>query len=201
MKRILLAINLVLCMAVAYLYYLHFMEAKTNDSEDLTTILAKTPLTPGGIYFVNSDSLLDNYDFYKHKKLELEKRQERIKAELKLAGQKLQADVEKYQQSAPGMSADQRQQAEESLMARQQQLVQQKDELLSKLDEEQSQSSDSLFIRLTSFLKEFNKGKSVHFVLGYQRGGGILYANDSLDITRPVLQGLNKKWKAETGTN
>lgn len=199
MKRVLIFVNVALLAAVAHLYYLHFTSNTGETDGGVEAIIQKTALTPGGIYYVNSDSLLDNYEFYKSKKADLEKRQEKIRADLKSAGQKLQSDVEKYQQSAGGMTAEQRQQVEETLMARQQQLVQQKDELLSQLDEEQSMYSDSLFVRLTSFLKEFNKGKSVHYVLGYQRGGGILYANDSLDITQPVLQGLNKQWRAESG--
>ena len=198
MNKLSVALNAVLLIAVSYLYYLHFSEEKNEGAESITALIQKTPLAPGGIYFVNSDSLLDNYEFYKSKKAELEKRQEKIKADLKSTGQQLQRDVEKYQQAASGMTGEQRQQIEEGLMARQQQLVQQKEELLSQLDEEQAKYSDSLFIRLTSFLKSFNKDKGVHFVLGYQRGGGILFANDSLDITRPVIEGLNKQWRKES---
>lgn len=196
MKNFSIILNGVLLLAVGYLYYLHF----ATDAEIETAPLSKAlPVTPGGIYFLNSDSLLDNYEFYKAKKIALEKKQERIRAELKSAGQKLEADVENYQRSAPGMTDAQRQQMEESLMQRQQQLVDQKDRLLTQLDEEQAQYSDSLFYRLTTYLKSFNKGKSIHYVLGYQRGGGILYANDSLDITESVLNGLNKEWKKEQG--
>ena len=198
MTKISVALNAVLLIAVSYLYYLHFSKEKNEGAESLTAIIQKTPMAPGGIYFVNSDSLLNNYEFYKSKKAELEKRQEKIKVDLKSAGQQLQRDVEKYQQAAAGMTGEQRQQMEEGLMARQQQLVQQKEELLSQLDEEQAKYSDSLFIRLTSFLKSFNKNKGIHYVLGYQRGGGILFANDSLDITRPIIDGLNKQWRSES---
>ena len=41
--------------------------------------------------------------------------------------------------------------------------------------------------------KQFNKDKNYAFILSYQRGSGVLLANDSLDITKPVLEGLNNK--------
>jgi outer membrane protein len=193
MSRLSIALNLVLLVAVSVLYYFHFSSTPQVDP----AVAVSLPVEPGGIYFVNSDTLLDNYDFYKERKTELEARQERIRAELKSASQKLEADVQQYQQSAAGMTDEQRQKTEESLMMRQQQLVQKKEELLTRLDEEQAQYSDSLFKRLTSFLHDYNKGKGVRFILGYQRGGGILFANDSLDITRSVLEGLNAQWKEQ----
>ncbi|MFM7728873.1 MAG: OmpH family outer membrane protein, partial [Flavobacteriales bacterium] len=111
MLRLSLLLNSVLLVAVAILYYLHFNQPE--QQQPLTA--ASVPVEPGGIYFVNSDSLLDNYTFYKERKSDLEKRQERIRTELKSAGQKLEADVQQYQQTAAGMTDDQRQKTEESL--------------------------------------------------------------------------------------
>lgn len=197
MNRLLLYINVVLVFAVGYLYYLHFeVETEPVETVDLTAALSKTDAR---ILYINSDSLLDNYEYYKAKKADLEKRQEQIRLQLKSTGDKLQQDVEAYQQRAESLTPSQRQQMEESLMMRQQQLVQQKERLLGQLDEEQGRYSDSLYYRLSAFLKEFNKGKNVQFVLGFQHGGGILYANDSLDITGPVLKGLNNRWVREQG--
>lgn len=192
MKSLSWIIQGVLVIAVVVLYFLHF-----RSGDAATSTAAPVAIQPGGIYFVNSDSLLDNYEYYKSKKADLQKRQERIRGELKAAGDKLERDVRSYQENAGSMSGEQRQQIEESLMMRQQQLIQQKEELLSQLDEEQARYSDSLFLRLSAFLRTYNKDKGIHYVLGYQRGGGILYASDSLDITGTVLDGLNSEWKKE----
>lgn len=193
MKQFSSVLNVVLIVAVAVLYYLHFSKSDTKP----IIATGAAPVSPGGIYFINSDSLLANYGFYKDKKVELENRQDRIRAELKASSQKLEQDVQNYQQSAMGMTDEQRQKTEESLMMRQQKLVEQKDQLLNQLDEEQAKYSDSLFSRLTAYLKSINKDNGVRFVLGYQRGGGILFANDSLDITESVLEGLNKEWSEQ----
>lgn len=201
MKSAGFVLNIVLSIAVIILYVLHFSKGDSSGSGSESTVQTATvpsSIASSGIVFINSDSLLDNYTYFKNKKEELEKRQNRIKSELEAESRKLQSDVEEYQYKAGGMSELQRQKSEEELMMRQQKLVQKKDNLLDQLDEEQAKSSEELFRRLTDYLKEYNKDKQYQFILGYQKGGGILFANDSLDITASVIQGLNKAFAAES---
>lgn len=190
-----------LTLAVIGLYILHFSGPKeqldSQGSANSSAISAEAPAFGGGLVFINSDSLLSNYDYFKNKKSEFEARQLRVKSELEAENNRLQNDVESYQQRAPGMTDIQRQIEEEQLMMRQQNLMKKKDDLLDKLDEEQAKSSEELYNRLSVFLKKYNSSKNYQFILGFQRGGGILFANDSLDITQPVLDGLNKEFKKE----
>jgi outer membrane protein len=191
-----MVLNVVLLVAVGILYYLHFKENKDQGSQESATMLQKPlPLAHAGIVFVNSDSLLDQYEFYKNKKKDFEESQGKIKQELKSQGEKLQQEVELYQQQAIGMTDAERAKKEEQLTMKQQQLMQRKEELLSRMDEEQSKSTDELFARLGAYLKKFNKDKNFNYVLGFQKGGGILYANDSLDVTRAVIEGLNREFR------
>lgn len=194
MKNLSIILNIVLLVAVCYLYYLHFSSGKT-EVESSSTTLPPLPVSAGGIVFVNSDSLIDQYDYFKTQRKQLEESQARIKNELKTQGEKLQREIEEYQEQAPGMTDFQRQQKEEQLALKQQQFIQKRDEAMEKLDEQTTKSSEELYDRLGSYLKEFNKDKNYQFILGYQRGGGILYANDSLNITKQVIDGLNRSQK------
>lgn len=200
MKNASIILNVVLLVAVAILYVLHFKGAGEQPASVESPLVKALPVLPGGIVYVNSDSLLDNYQYFKHKKAELEARQEKIKAELNAESSRLKQDAADYQEKAPGMSELQRQQTEEELMSRQQKLMDRKDQLLGQLDEEQGRSSEELYSRLADFLKKMNTEKKYNFVLGYSRGGGILFANDSLDITSQVLDGLNKEYNAGSTT-
>jgi len=196
MKNLSLILNAVLLVAVGILYYLHFKSTPSEPETKDTEIPKQIILSPSnGIVFVNSDSLLDQYEFYKNKKREFEASQDRIKRELKAEGEKLQEEFEQYQQQGGSMTEQQRAQKEEQLTVKQQQLMQKKDMMLSKLDDDQAKSSDELYENLHTFFKKFNKGKNFQYVLGVSKGGGVLYANDSLDITREVLTELNKESK------
>lgn len=186
--------------AVAILYYLHFNKKGEAGTQDVVAAgSSQTPVfvSPGSIAYVNSDSLLEEYEYYKSKKADFEMQQSRIKNELKNQGAKLQQEVETYQKQAIGMTDKEKAEKEYELGMKQQQIMQKKEEMLTALDEEQGKSAEELYTRLNDYLKRHNKGKNYGFVLGYQKGGGILFANDSLNITREVLEGLNKEYSEQ----
>ena len=197
MRNLAMVLNVILIIAVAVLYYLHFKENKTIISPVEKQNQSFIPMPGTGIVYVNSDSLLDQYEFYKNERSKFEASQNKIKNELKTQGEILQGEVDLYQKQAIGMTDMERAKKEEQLTIKQQQIMQRKEELLNKLDEEQGKSSEELYLRLNQFLKKFNKSKNYNFVLGFQKGGGILFANDSLNITRDVVDGLNKEYLEE----
>jgi outer membrane protein len=199
MKNGSLYLNIFLLVAVGVLYYLHFSgkQVTPGTPETAGRPLPSLPVSAGGIVYINSDSMLEQFEFFKTKRKEFESYQTRVKNELKQQGEKLQQEIEEYQQQAVGMTDSQRQQKEEQLSMKQQQYLQRRDDALAKLEEQQDKSSEELYDKLGVFLKEFNAGKNYQFILGYQRGGGILLANDSLNITRQVISGLNEKYKSE----
>ena len=51
--------------------------------------------------------------------------------------------------------------------------------------------------QIHDFMMEYGPAHGLKYVLGYTRGGGILYATDSLDITDHVLEGLNEKYRGK----
>jgi outer membrane protein len=199
MKYVSLILNVVLLVAVAGLYRIHYAEkmpAATASTADTSVVASAGLPSPGvsRIVFVNSDTLLDRYDFIRAKKSEMEAKHKRITAELDAEGERLQNDVENYRQRGAMMTDDQRQKTEEQLMMRQQQLMQKEKSMMSKLDDEQQTINEELFSNLNAYLKEYNAGKHYQFILGYQKGGGILLADDSLDITAAVVDGLNNRY-------
>jgi outer membrane protein len=186
-------ITAVLAIAVIILFYL---QLKKPAEEKTIPSVASKPIA-SNIVYVNSDSLLDNYTFFKNKKAEFESREEEIRQRLKAESDKLQKDAGDYQDRAATMTENERAKKEEELMQRQQALMKKKDDMLGSFDEEQSKFNEQLYAKLSAYLKEFNKGKNYTFILGYQKGGGILFANDSLDITSQVLNGLNKEFETK----
>lgn len=198
MKQFSLILNILLALAVAYLYYLHFSASGDNAPDSVQPIaVPAASAKSGGILFVNSDTLLDQYAYFTDKRNQLDARQDKIRNELALEKDRLDAAIQQYQQQAVGMTDMERQKKEEELMIKQQSLMDRREKLLAQLDDEQAKSTEELFNRLTAFLRNYISDKQVNFVLGYQKGGGILFANDSLDITQQVIDGLNTEYAAE----
>ncbi len=191
MKQLSVASNVVLLIAVAVLYYFHFKEHKGGSamsSDDKSTIV-----------YINSETLTDNYKLYIQKREELQKEQEGIREMLHNESANLQKQAEHYQNNAGVMSKVERDNTEKKLAQAQQELYMKRDSLTSRLEDKKDKLNEQIYDHLTTYIKEYlkDKGKNYHFVLGYQKGGGIVYANESLDITKEILDGLNKEYDKE----
>jgi outer membrane protein len=193
-----LTLNLVLLIAVGVLYYLHF---KKQNNELSTTavpaIVNSSASSQSGVYYINTDSLLSNYEFYKKQEAELENEQNRMRNQLKSQGEKLEQEFYMYQQQGASMTENQRAEKEADLAKKQQDFMTDKDALVEKLDQKQMDASNALYDRVNAYLKKLKVDGRINYVLGFKKGGSIFYASDSLDITSQVLKGLNEEYKQE----
>ncbi len=187
MKNLSLILNVVLVIAVGILYYLHFSHSKSGNSLDSKK--------PSQIVFVNSDSLLENYEFIKEAKKELDDRHTKAEADFEAKGEAFQNEVKQFQNNVKSLTPNQIDATEKSLKQKEQALMEYKQQLSSELSQKGQEIDDKLFSAIRDYLKRNVGGKSYNYVLGYTKGGGILFANDSLDITKSLLEGLNKEYK------
>ncbi len=98
---------------------------KTEDKTATTAAPAASSTTGARaeeIVFVNSDSLLTKYEYFKDMSARLEKKGKAAQADLVNRGQAFQREVAEYQKAAATMSADRRQATEQRLQRKQQEL-------------------------------------------------------------------------------
>jgi outer membrane protein len=193
LKNTSLILNIVLVIAVAFLYFKVYNNSTPATATTPATLSTGSGMPSNAIVFINSDTLLADYNFFNQLKDGLEKKQDSIDTFLKQRARALEQEVESYQSKGATMSPEQRAREKNRLMGKQQNLMDMKQSLVDQLQMEESDMNDSIHSNLTRYLKEYNKEKNYLYILGYQRGSGILLANDSLDITKEILEGLNKE--------
>lgn len=197
MKNLSLILNVVLVIAVAALYVLHF-SSKSSVSEDLQAVVEEVDGKKGlKIAYVNSDTLLKHYDFFKDAAEKLDKRREKLEAEFANRAKGYQTEVSNFQRNAQSMTIGQAKATEEELMKKQQNLYQYQENLSQQLRKEEAEVNEELYDNISAFLKEYGKKNNLEVVLTYTKGSGVLYANDSLDITYNVISGLNESYKGK----
>ena len=190
LKNLSLVLNIVLLAAVVFLYIKVY--SGNEEVQPTPTLNSNAAMPVNAIVYVNTDSLLSNYNYFNELRERMEQKQDSIDNFLQSRASALERDMVSYQKQAMEMTENQRMKEEERLMKRQQDLIDLKENLFEDLREEKSRMNDSVHHHLTQFLREFNKARNYYFILGYQRGSGILLAEDSLDITKEVLSGLNQ---------
>jgi outer membrane protein len=82
----------------------------------------------------------------------------------------------------------------EGLMQKQQLLVEKKDRYTQQVADKELNMNLRLLDTVTNFLKRYNRHYGYDYILGYKTAGEILLANDSLEITRDVLNTLNEEY-------
>lgn len=200
MKNLSLVLNVILLIAVGVLYVLHFTGGEKSGANNAveTSVGLSSPLLQ--LAYVNSDSLLQNYDYFKDKADELEAKRVKLEAEYTNRAKGLQNEINDFQRNAQNMTMAQARAVEENLTQKQQNLIRYQQTLQQELMNDESIVNNELYDNVANYLEEFGKKKNLQLVLTYTKGSGVLYANDSLDITQEVIVGLNEEYNKKGGT-
>lgn len=150
------------------------------------------------IVYVNSDSLLENYEYFKEIRARLEEKAQKAQTDLQNRSTAFQREIADYQQKAPTMSAADRQSTEERLARKQDELARHQQNAGASFAQEEADENEKLYTKITEYLKEHAKENGYKFVLTYSTASpSILYADESLEITTEVLQALNAAYEKE----
>lgn len=149
------------------------------------------------IAYVEVDSLMTQYEFCKEFSLVLQKKSNNARNTLTQKGQQLQNAAANFQQKLNNNAFTSREQAEsqQAAIQRQQQSLQElQARLENELANETAKYNEALRDSLMHFLDAYNKDKKFDLILTKQ-GDNILYAAKRFDITKDVINGLNKRYK------
>jgi len=191
-NNISIALNIVLLVAVVVLYILHFNSKSTNESTASNSMISTESLS---IAYVNSDSLLKNYNFFKDLEKKLIGKREKLNIEYQNRAEGLQKEIANFQSTAGNMTISQAKAVEEDLRKKQQNLMMYQEQLGQQLRQEEGKMNAELYDKVADYLRVYGMDKNLQLVLTYTKGSGVLYANDSLDITDNIIVGLNDAYK------
>lgn len=154
----------------------------------------------GRIVYVNTDTLLNNYAYYKDVVKEFENKSFALENELQRKAQSFQNEVALFQRrvQAGGLSEQQGMTQQAALQKKEQDIMLYRENAAANLQQEQAKKTDELLNSIHEYLKKYNKSDRYDMVIGYSKGGGVLYAKEDLDITQEVLKGLNDEYAANS---
>ena len=154
------------------------------------------------IAYVEVDSLMTQYKYCKEFTEILQRKSNNARNTLTQKGQALQNAMQNFQQKLQNNGFTSREQAEgqQAAIQRQQQSLQELQvRLENELANETQKYNEGLRDSLMHFLDKYNKDKKYDLILTKQ-GDNILYAAKRFDITKDVINGLNKGYKSTLKT-
>ena len=212
MKNLSLALNIVLLLAVGFLYYKQFSGSKNEaaavsgqDSLQPVVAAAAIPLAelPKNIpiVFVDADSIFGKYEFAKKAKAAGEAKVAEYRKAYQSKVASFQKDYNDYVQKAGagGYTKEQGTEIEAGLQKRKDEIMimeQNQDKVMGELDNSNTEIQKKIY----DYVTRFNKEHGYYCVLAYTKaGGGVLGVSDSLDVTAQVVSGLNAEYKTGKG--
>ncbi len=155
----------------------------------------------GDVVYVNADSLLSNYNYFKDVRDRLQSQAKKAEDDLKGKASAFEKEVGQYQQRAANMTNEQRAVTEQRLARKQQELTNLNQSESNRLMTEESEEQKKIYDKVEAFLQDYSRNKGYKMVLSYSRGNSaILYSDTTLDITQDVIKGLNEQYESEKAT-
>ncbi len=199
-------LNIVLLIAVAILFYLHF--SSTKELADVKKSQKKSDTTPqltfsipknlagARVLYVNIDSIDANYQAFADLSKEAGGNLNYLTKQYQTKSLEVQQRYDALQQkgAAGTISADDAQK-EQDAISKEAEDVQKMEAQINNLQNVAMEKNNVITNQITTYFKEYSKTKGVDFILGYGSTSNVLYANDSLDITQDVLKALNENYK------
>lgn len=193
MKNLSLILNIVLLVAVAVLFYLHFAPSGASISSSSSSLAAGDLQ----VAYINSDSVLKNYEYLKIQRTQLEAKTQKMDQEYRNRAIGLQNEIAAYQRNVSSMTLGQVKATEEDLGKKQQNLQMYQQTLQQQLMDEESKLNQELYNRVTAYLKKYGTEKGLQIVLKHDVTSDVLWATDMLDISQDVIKGLNDEYALE----
>jgi outer membrane protein len=199
MKKISLWLNVVLIIAVAGIYFLHFTGNKTTKREVSDDGVEKEIDRDYAIAYVNIDTLVRNYNLFIEKNEELIQKKNELEAELQIQSKSFENEVRDFQNNVSKglITRTKAQQVQQELGQKEQQLYAMRDNLAMQLSEEEQVMLRQIMNAVMEYLEEYNTQYNYKYIFSNSFGGLLLYTDNSLNITNDVLIGLNEAYEKD----
>lgn len=147
--------------------------------------------------YVDVDSLLANYLFYQDLVEEMTRKEENYRLALTEEYNKLQKEINDFQKKVENnvYSSAERAESERNRLLKKQQAFEEKQRQYSvEFDNEGAANSEKISEIVDDYIKKYNQTHGYDMIISK---ASLLFANEALNITAEVLDGLNSEYKSD----
>ncbi len=191
MKNFLLVFNVLLLIAVGYLYYVHF---NSGEETKVTATVSNKDSVNLKIAYFDLDTLENNYEYFKEQRNYLKGKNDEVEKKLSRLQNDYMAKVNDYNKRGPYLSQAEQTQIQEQLMKMRNDYQQQEQALGQQLQSETMKKMLDIKSKIQDFLKVYGKERGYSYVFATSSDDNLMYYKDSVrDITHDIVLQLNKQ--------
>ena len=149
------------------------------------------------LLYVDSAKLVNGYKGMEVARKEYQKKTAAWKANIDTLMNEVQQEIVKFEKESQKMTAKERDLSKQLIQTKQQQFADYQKAINQKAGQEDSQMTKKVLDEINAYIKEYGKNHNCKIILAATDYGNIAYADEGLDITEAVLEGLNKKYSGQ----
>ena len=157
-------------------------------------LLVMQMTTTKKVAYVQTDELLAKYqgmieakEKYQVKAVSWQSNMDTLKVEI-------QTMIDDYQEQKSSLSKSKREILEKDIQVKQQQFSNYQKAISQQAQEEDQQLTQGVLNQVNTYIEEYGKEHGYKIIFGANGSGTIVYGSDAIDITAPILKGLNKEY-------
>jgi len=198
MKKIAIILNIVLFLAVAFLYYLQYSDKKTSEVKSVSSALINAKSNKPLIAYVDLDTLNEKIAFIKNNRKALVDEQKAIEVEWENGYRGLETKKNNFLKKGSSITQEQAEDFQSRLLEEQQTIDAKKQSSVQQLNQKSYKFMEEIQKKLKQFLEEYNQNKVFSYILTIGNGlDYMVYKDTSFNITNDVIEGMNKKLNAK----
>jgi outer membrane protein len=148
---------------------------------------------PHEVVYVDSAKLLNNYKGMQAARAAYQTKSGAWKSNIDTLANEVQQLIFKYEKESTSLTTKERQLSQELIRNKQKQLADYQQAMNTQAQQEDARMTSDVVTQVNAYLKKYGESKGYTVILAATEYGNLAYADEGLDITDEVLEGLNKE--------
>ncbi len=149
------------------------------------------------IVYVDSNQLINNYKGMQIARKLYQQKSAAWKANIDTLTIDVQKEILRHEKQSAKMTSKERELSQELIRTKQKQLKEYQLALNEQARQEDSKLTAGVIAEINAFIRKYGEGKGYTIVMAATEYGNIAYADQGLNITDEVLQGLNREYSGQ----
>jgi outer membrane protein len=144
--------------------------------------------------YVDSQKLVNGYQGMLDARKVYQQKATTWKANIDTLANEVQQQIFKYEKESSKMTTKERELSTELIRTKQKQLAEYQQAMNNQAQQEDSKMTTDVLTQVNAYIKKYGEANGYKIILAATEYGNLAYADEALDVTEEVLNGLNQEY-------
>lgn len=150
---------------------------------------------PQKLAYVNTAKLVNEFKGMQDARVAYQQKASIWKSNIDTLSNEVRSQILSFDKDSQGLTQKEKELSQELIRAKQRQLAEYQQAMNSQAQQEDGKMTEQVLSEINAYLKRYGESHNLKIVIAATEYGNIAYADEGLDITDDILEGLNSEYK------